>query len=620
MCGIATVLFDSSREALSCVERMLASLHHRGPDAAAATTTGHAVLGHTRLSIIDLAQGAQPMADDSGRYWVVFNGEIFNFRELRTELADYGVVFHTNSDTEVLLKAYLQWGKSALQRLRGQFAFIVWDSEAQTFFGARDALGEKPFYWARARSGPGLLIASEIKAIRASDMVDMTVDVNTLQLCLAFGYVPPDRSAYRNIHSLPPGYLIEGGMGGWKIERYWSPRLSSAAGGSLKLEDIVEKTRHLLEQAVKRQLVADVPLGALLSGGLDSTSVVALMSDECRQVETFAAGFGREINELPYAAQASAAYQTRHHELQVDEISVADELHQIVDIYDEPYPDSSAIPTRLIAKFARERVKVVLTGDGGDEVFGGYDWYRWFLLRDRGDLRVLSSRLAQMALKTVGRAGWSGVNSLQRLGAGVREYSQLQRQFGDPLQEHLMGATMAFTLNSPEFRFESATMSWAEMVASCDSSPEDEGVDKVSRFDLTHYLPGDVLTKVDRATMAHSLESRAPLLDLDLVEHALSIPHRIRMAWPETKPLLRDALESRWPVEIKQRTKQGFGAPVRAWMLRPDVKNLIERVNSPHSRLRELLPRLPKDVFAPGTRPRLAWSLLMFGLWAERHA
>jgi asparagine synthase (glutamine-hydrolysing) len=618
MCGIASILFDSSAEASAGVRRMLASLHHRGPDAASAKVAGQAVLGHTRLSIIDLAQGAQPMVEERGRHWIVFNGEIFNFRELRTDLVGKGVHFQTNSDTEVLLKAYLTWGKAVLQRLRGQYAFVIWDQETETFFGARDPLGEKPFYYSRPKTGEGLLIASEIKALRSSGLVDMEINVDTLQLCLAFGYVPPDRTSYKHIQALPPAHFIAGNSSGWKVERYWVPQLSSTSCGKLKFDELVEKTRHLLVQAVDRQLVADVPVGALLSGGLDSTSVVAMMSDGVSQVETFAAGFGKDINELPFAAQASTAYHTLHHELHVDDLSIGEELNRIVEIFDEPYPDSSAIPTRLIAKFARERVKVVLTGDGGDEVFGGYDWYRWFLLRNRTDLGVFGTSLAQVILKKLARLGWKAADRFQRLGSGVRDYRHLQQQFNDPLQEHVMGATMAYTLNDPAYRFEGSDISWSEMLSTLGRNNDDDGIDHVSRFDLTHYLPGDVLTKVDRATMAHSLESRAPLLDLDLIEHALSIPHQIRMAWPDAKPLLRAAMDQRWPETIRKRAKQGFGAPIKAWIQRPDVKHLIDRVDAPGSPLRALMPHLPTRIFSSGTRPRLVWTLLLIGLWAER--
>jgi asparagine synthase (glutamine-hydrolysing) len=581
---------------------------------------GNAVLGHTRLSIIDLAQGSQPMTDDEQRHWIVFNGEIFNYRELRAELSAKGCAFRTHSDTEVLLKAYLHYGKDVVAKLRGQFAFVVWDRLAGTFFAARDAMGEKPFYWAHATHGGSILIASEIKALRASGLVDMKVAPDALQLCLAFGYMPPDRSAYSSIQTLPPAHFMEGDQEGVRMQRYWTPQLSNNNAGSLRIEEIVEQTQALLHQAVQRQMVADVPLGALLSGGLDSTSVVALMAEtSTRQVQTYAAGFGREINELPFAAQASAAYKTNHHELQID-IPVAEELAKLATIYDEPYPDSSAIPTLLISKFARQHVKVVLTGDGGDEIFGGYDWYRWFLLRDRMNMRLLATRVAQIGLRQLKRAGWQRADGLQRLGSGVRDYRRLRREFNDPLQEHLKEATMSFTLDSPQFRVMGATVTWAQMVAESTPPINANGVDRVTAFDLTHYLPGDVLTKVDRATMTYGLESRAPLLDLDLANHVLSIPHQIRMAWPRSKPLMRAAMEQRWPKEIARREKQGFGAPIKAWLQRPDMQALTTQVNAPGSRLRELMPLLPKDIFAPSTRPRLAWTLLTLGLWAEHHA
>src|SRR6185437_10029916 len=314
--------------------------------------------------------------DETGRYWVVFNGEIFNYRELRNKLQRCGWQFRTESDTEVLLQAYRQFGDKVVDHLNGQFAFLIWDQAERKLFGARDRMGEKPLYWAESPAG-NLLFASEIKALLAPGLVQPRIDLLSVDAFLGLHYVPPDRTIYENVFTLRPGHALSCQGDRLRQWAYWQPVYSHRQVDDPRA--LVEELRFLVSQAVRRQMVADVPIGAFLSGGLDSSTVVAIMTRNSRErVSSFSVGFGDLINEFPYARAVAQTYQTHHHEIQMD-IPVGEMLECMAEVYDEPFADSSNIPTFLMAKFARQHVKVVLTGDGADEIFGGYEWYRILL-------------------------------------------------------------------------------------------------------------------------------------------------------------------------------------------------------------------------------------------------
>ena len=350
---------------------MTSCLAHRGPDAFGTVNVQGARLGHRRLSIIDLGGGAQPMADPTERFWITFNGEIYNFRELRAILEAQGRRFRTHSDTEVLLEAYLAFGEQAPQHLNGQYAFAIWDQQERKLFAARDRLGEKPLYWARTGDGH-LLIASEIKSLLASGLIQPKLDPVAVDAFLTLLYVPPDRTIYENIHTLLPAHAMAWQGGQVRQWCYWQPKYST---GDIKdPREAIAEVARLIEQAVHRQMVADVPVGAFLSGGLDSSTIVAYMSRHSTgPVQTFSVGFEDLIDELPYARQVAELYHTDHHELQMS-MPLGELLDQMVSVYDEPFADSSNIPTYMVAQYARRSVKVVLSGDGGDELFGGYHW------------------------------------------------------------------------------------------------------------------------------------------------------------------------------------------------------------------------------------------------------
>jgi asparagine synthase (glutamine-hydrolysing) len=567
MCGIAVILPGSALDATpaGAIERMTAALVHRGPDAQACVRLPGCELGHTRLSIIDLAGGAQPMGDAMGRFHVVFNGEIYNHADLRSELESRGARFRTRSDTEVLLHAYEHWGRAMLRRLNGQFAFAIWDSRARELFVARDRFGEKPLYWAVAPGGQ-VLLASEIKAILASGLESPRIDPVSVDAYLGLYYVPPDRTIYENVHVLPPGHAAAFGERGRSTWRYWEPKLST---NDVEEREAVERVQALLGRAVERQMVADVPVGAFLSGGLDSTSIVALMSAQSSdRVRTYAVGFGELINELPFAREAAAAHGTDHHEMQMD-IDVAACLARMTQVYDEPFGDSSNIPTFLVAEYARRHVKVALSGDGGDEIFGGYAWYGSLL---NGDADPRDWFYAHLASATV----------------------------LDDDRSRLWGRRP-----NPRAR---------ERVAN-HYRPHHREIDAATSFDLACYLPGDILVKVDRAAMAHGLETRAPFLDAELADFVLSLPWRTRFKNGTLKHLLRAACGHLWPASVRTRGKQGFGAPVRDWLQKHEVADLWKRVTRRDSALAALLPGVP-DV-ANDLRPQRRWSLLCLGLWLE---
>ncbi|MCE5273073.1 asparagine synthase (glutamine-hydrolyzing) [bacterium] len=609
MCGICGV-FNPGRELpVAPVEVMVAALAHRGPDAHGVLPLDGAVLGHTRLSVIDLATGDQPLGLRGGRWWISFNGEIYNYRQLRSELEREGTVFHTASDTEVVLAAYARWGRGCLDRLRGMFAFLIWDSRERSLFAARDPFGEKPLFYALCGDNT-LAAASEIKALSASGLLVPRLDLITLDAFLELGYVPPDRTVYRGVCSLPPGHCLEW-SGGAEVRtgRYWSPRPDSRP---LNLSEASERLRELLAQAVRRQLVADVPLGAFLSGGLDSSTLVALMQAERTQpVQTFAAGFGDLINELAFARQVAARYATAHSEIDLGAPPVAELLPRMCQVFDEPFADSSHLPTYMLAGFARQQVKVVLSGDGGDELFGGYSRY---VLLARSE-RLKPSTLKWLVLRAASRLcghRWrrldtcSAALGLARRSTDLWERARLVESVFGPAERSALWGGRAKEVE----RWRPGAYYYP---------PESAvGLERAFHFDLTCYLPGDILVKVDRCSMAWGLETRAPFLDRDLAEFCLGLPWSLKVRDHETKVLLRRSFASVWPEAVRSRGKQGFGAPYGKWLSDPAVQALLHRACGKGSPLRELLPGVSPG--ALGRRDYRTWTLLNLGLWLESRA
>jgi asparagine synthase (glutamine-hydrolysing) len=600
MCGIA-LLMNATAPA-EPLRRMVTRISHRGPDGQGYHLLDRCAFGHARLSIIDLSTGEQPMSDVNGRFFITFNGEIYNYRELRHELSGLGHEFKTQSDTEVILAAYEEWGVACLDRLRGMFALAIWDTFEKSLFAARDLFGEKPLYHATAADG-SFVAASELKSLLAAGTLVPRLSFESVDAFLTFGYVPPDRTIYANVSTLMPGHYLLWKNGQLRTERYWKPRFGTE---SISMHDAAERLGELLDQAVRRQMVADVQVGAFLSGGLDSSTIVALMQQHSDiPVKTFSVGFGDLINELPYARAVSQRYRTEHHEIDLRIPNVAELLERMVSVYDEPFADTSHIPTFLVSEFARRYVKVVLSGDGGDELLGGY-WWHGTLARAEGLPR---SFILWAMMRITSKILFDRNQALRRravaFGYAARwpdpwlanVHSHIV--FGAAERRHLWGRDSKQYVTGDYYR----------------PGHDVTGLNRGFYFDLTQYLPGDILVKVDRAAMAHGLETRAPFLDRDLVEFALSLPSSLKVDDTRGKLVLREACERLWPRELWNRPKQGFGSPVRTWLALPDVQALAARVFAPGAKLRTLL-RGPVDK-AFGRRDYRAWTLLSLGLWLE---
>jgi asparagine synthase (glutamine-hydrolysing) len=508
-------------------------------------------MGMRRLSIIDLAGGDQPMANEDGTIWVVFNGEIYNYRELTSELRGRGHRFATASDTEVLLHLYEEHGERCVEHLRGMFAFAVWDAPQRTLLLARDRLGIKPLYF--AATPQGLLFGSELKALLQSPWLSRRIDRQGLLAYLQYGYVPDPETILEAVAKLPPGHTLRVQDGRPAApRRYWeATSFFQVKEPQLDEVEASERLWSQLEAAVRSHLVSDVPVGAFLSGGLDSSTVVSLMARASnRSIKTFSVGFREDqYNELPYARQVAEWCETEHHELLVEpsDLKVLDEL---LSGFDEPFADSSAIPTYLVSRLARQHVKVVLSGDGGDEIFAGYERYRVDQRRRHlgliGDLHLGGPLRALSAALPVGR----GKNLLYNL-----SLSRISRYL-DSLSL-FPARSLPSLLGSRDFIKALRVEALAEA-----------GLDPLSRLqdlDIKTYLPGDILTKVDRMSMANSLEARVPLLDHCLVEFACGLPVDLRLRDGVGKYLLKRTLRGRVPPELLTRRKQGFGVPLESW-------------------------------------------------------
>ncbi len=570
MCGIAGIVGGNPAERDERVRRMVKALHHRGPDASGIMSFKNATLGHTRLAIVDLSGGAQPMASAvNPRVAVTFNGEIYGFRELREQYSDYP--FKTSSDTELLLAMYHRDGPAFLEKLPGMFAFGIWDDEKQTLLLARDRFGEKPLYWApfEEDGARGLIFASEIKAILAAGVLQPKLDRLSLSHYLQYLYVHPTRTIYENVQTIERSQYVVWGNGRIRDDQYYW-RLPSTRT-DVSPTAAVRELREKFEQAVKRQLVADVPVGAFLSGGLDSSTVVAhaagLKGGEGLQTFSFRfAGAGGDADESGYSREVAAKYGTRHHVLEDTDAGIAELLHEMANVYDEPFADSSNVATWLISRQARHHLKVVLTGDGGDELLGGYPWYGELL--KPGDGSIGERRMKQNQFFS---------------------YATLEK----------------FALTAP--------------FAPKRFAGETNTIDDAMRMDLRDYMPGDILVKIDRASMAHGLELRAPFLDVDLASFLISLPAEMKIGAAGDKLIFREAFGHLWPEGVKKRRKQGFGAPVAEWLSRPAVRELVQtRLCERSHPLFDLLP-FDATRIAVERQNTQTWILLVLALWLERH-
>jgi asparagine synthase (glutamine-hydrolysing) len=623
MCGIGGKLyFDPARPVeRDVLERMNAAQAHRGPDDAGILCQGAIGLAHRRLSIIDLSPaGHQPMANEDGTIWIVFNGEIYNFQELRSRLAGRGHRFRSHTDTEVILHLYEEHGVHCLQSLRGMFAFAIWDAPRRQLFLARDRLGKKPLCY--QRDAEAFRFASEAKAILQDPAVVARPDPAGISHYLTYGYVPSPGSAFQGMRKLPPAHYLICRDGKVDVVRYWRLRRDRKLPHSE-----AEWCREILvrlEEAVRLRLISDVPLGAFLSGGIDSSAVVAMMSRASGgAVKTFCIGFEEpEYDELRYARLVAERFGTDHHELVVrpDAVTI---LPKLAWHYDEPFGDSSAVPTYYVAQMTRRYVSVALNGDAGDENFGGYDRYvasllaasfdRWpgaGLLRRaiRWGLRVWPPSGRRTSLLSRGRRFLDGLTELPE-----RRYARWFCHFyGDRKAE----------LCSPEF---GAAVDGADaldvLLAAYRETDAGDFLDATLGVDTALYLPDDLLVKVDIASMAHSLEARSPFLDHEFMEFAATIPSDLKLRGRAKKYILKRALAGLLPEEILHRPKMGFGVPIDHW-LRHELREMaydtllgprcLTRGYFRPEALRRLLDEHTRGV---ANWHYLLWTLLMLELW-----
>ncbi len=611
MCGIAGIVtFDDQPVERELVGAMCAAMIHRGPDDEGIHVAPGVGLGMRRLSIIDLAGGHQPVANEDRTVWAVLNGEIYNYGELRAQLLARGHVLASESDTETIVHLYEEYGLDFVDHLRGMFAIALWDTRARRVVLARDRLGIKPLYYAWL--GDKLVFGSELKALLALPELERRVDGGALAHLLAFLTTPAEQSILAGVRKLPPAHRLVASAHERRVERYWDVHFEP--GAPAREDDLVDELRAKLDEAVRLHMVSDVPIGAFLSGGVDSSAVVAMMARaSSRPVKTFSIGFReQDFDELRYARQVARAFGTDHHE-EIVEPDVLPSLEDLVWHLDEPFGDSSAIPTYVVSRLARREVTVVLSGDGGDELFGGYDRY---LVEQRERRLDWLPGVARSFVGMVGDAlpaGTRGKNFLRhRALAGPARYLAAQTLFARDERARLLAPDLAagLELDAPE----RAAAAYLSRAGDWLSGTQD--------LDLHAYLPLDILTKVDRTSMACSLEARVPLLDHELVELAARIPAELRLHGTTTKYLFKRALRGILPDTIIDRRKQGFAVPLGRWFRGRLHEVARDVLLGERARTRGLLdPAAVRDVLDAPARGRdldlQTWTLLSLELWCR---
>ncbi|MFQ5756695.1 MAG: XrtA/PEP-CTERM system amidotransferase [Acidiferrobacterales bacterium] len=621
MCGIAGIFEMSSRREVDVrlLGRMNHAQTHRGPDDEGVHIEPGLGLAHRRLSIIDLSSGKQPLFNEDGSVSVVYNGEIYNFVELRKELVQLGHVFRTRCDTEVIVHGWEEWGERCVERFRGMFAFAIWDRKAEILFLARDRLGIKPLYYT-CLPGEQFLFASELKALLIHPGLSRELDAQAVEDYFAYGYVPEPKSILSHVHKLPPAHTLtlQRGQPLGVAREYWDVPFQPV--GNMTEEEAEGELVARLREAVRIRLISDVPLGAFLSGGVDSSAVVAMMASlSAEPVNTCSISFGDpRYNEAQFAARVAQRHRTNHHVEQVEPDDF-DLLDRLATVYDEPYADSSAMPTYRVCELARKRVTVALSGDGGDENLAGYRRYRWHVYEEwvrsalpQGLRRPLFGLLGRIYPK----ADWA-----PRV---VRAKSTFQALAKNSLEAYchsvsVVPEALRARLFSTSFRQSLQGYQATEVLrAHARRAPTDHPLSLVQYLDLKTYLPGDILTKVDRASMAHSLEVRVPLLDHELVEWVSGLPPEFKLQGREGKIVFKQALERYLPTDILYRPKMGFAVPLASWFrgpLRERVRQAVLGSTLADSGLFDMafLARVVhQHQSARNDHGTVLWSLLMF--------
>ena len=592
MCGIAGIIAPNARNYTEEIQKMTRAIAHRGPDAEHHEFSENAALGHRRLSIVDLSEtGKQPMFSNTRKECIVFNGEIYGYQNIKKDFANYP--YRGSSDTEIILAMYQKKGKYLLRELPGMFAFAIWDEEKQQLFCARDRFGEKPFYYAFGKNGE-FIFASEIKAILASGLIAPKINDEALYHFLQYGYVSTDQSIYSNIFTLPPAHSLTYSNGKISVERYYEIPKNELG---ISLSDAKEEFTSLLKNAVQKQLVADVEVGSFLSGGLDSSTIVAMVNEFKDKQTTISFGYSGEDSELKFADEIAMKYKTNHIEIYENHGNIATELLKVSPFFDEPFADMSYVPQFKICEAAARHLKVVLAGDVGDELFGGYSFYR--VENQLKNHFSYNNILYKFGLKQFGK---------------FRETSYLTKE--NIKHKNILD----FHQNSVRNFFSAKEIAELGINAkyhqqySFKANPH--SLNDIMRTDLEKYVPGNMLVKSDRMAMANSLEVRTPFLDKDFAEFCIQLPENLKLDSENDKIILREAMGNYWTETIRNRHKQGFGSSVEKWF---EEKSLMQLSD-------DLLKNRSSKVFDFITfstaqkylnKDKKHWNLLQLALWAN---
>jgi asparagine synthase (glutamine-hydrolysing) len=604
------------------VDAMCAAQEHRGPDSRGLHVDAGVGLGIQRLRIIDLKTGDQPIFNEHGDVVVILNGEIYNFRELRARLEARGHSFRTHSDTEVIVHLYEEHGDRCVEELHGMFGLAIWDRSRQRLLLARDRLGKKPLFYS-LRAG-AISFASELSALLQDPEIPREIDVLAIDAYLAFRYVPSPHSAFHAVSKLPPGHTLVFDRRGAQIRRYWQLDYSQDSS-AVSEPELLDELRERLRTAVRTRLISDVPLGAFLSGGIDSAAVVAAMAEmSSGPVKTFSIGFEGSLNELPLARVIAQRFDTDHHELMVEPNAI-EIIPKIVRHYGEPFADATAIPTFYLAEMARRHVTVALNGDGGDEAFGGYTRY---------SAQLAAARLARVPAPA--RRILGGLAASTPSSGRVDSFRSRARRLGETLALDAPGRYLAYMTDLQGLRRRDLyTDEFAEQVADTpvdslvrdvwDRSTATSLVDRMLDVDVAHYLPDDLLTKVDVATMAYSLEGRSPLLDHELMQFAASLPARLKVAGQQKKVAFRRAMRGWLPDETLDAPKRGFQPPIADWF-RGELEGYAREILlDPSTRARgyfrsDRIDSLLREHARGGAdNSQGIWTLLMLELWQREY-
>jgi len=593
MCGIAGVIHKEGLSYYANIEQMNLAQKHRGPDDSGIVKLNNAIFGHTRLSIVDINSGHQPMSCNNKNITISFNGEIYGYKNLRKDL-DYD--FITHSDTEVIVALYKQYGFTMFSKLKGMFAFGIWDAEKKSLLLARDRFGEKPLYYAFGNNGE-LVFASEIKAIIASNLVKPKVSKKALVHYLQYLYIDPLETIYENIHTLEPGCFLEFANDEVNINRYYHYPITQ----EILIDDAADIFKEKFEKSVENQLIADVDVGAFLSGGLDSSTIVAVAQKYKSNLKTFSFGFEGSKSELSYAREIASKYNTNYYELFAEDVDISQILLKMADVYDEPFADSSNIPTYLISKLAREHSKVVLTGDGADELLGGYGWWYDPLLGIGESGNYFKEMTLRVLAKSLFKSDQSRANRMRygRRYATVKEaYLNRPVNFNNNEVQDLLNIDYS---KDRSYAFE-----------------EENTINDALNMDLQEYMAGDILVKTDRASMANSLELRSPFLDVDFASFCISLPASLKITNKADKLILRKAYQDAWTKSIRSRSKQGFGAPIGQWLKQ---KNMVTLKDEHFKKHRVVFSYVSFDVakkyfFKDNYQ---TWILLVLSIWFEKN-